>query len=81
MSRELTERQLWFKNRIGKIIYRNCNGCHCDICTNILENGIFICDEFQAEYCYDTECEYNAEGFPLRYFDTKSEVDEWLKGL
>lgn len=75
------ERLQWFKSKIGQRLYRNDNGCACDICHHILEKGILIHDEFQAEYCYDTECEYNAEGTPMRYFDSKEQVAEWLSTL
>lgn len=81
MSRELTERQKWFMSKIGQRIYRNDDGCDCGVCKYILEHGIFINDELQAQYCYDIECDFNADGTPLRYFDTKQEVDEWLKTI
>ncbi len=81
MSRPIPERLQFFLDRIGKTLFRNDNGCSCDICALILEKGIYIHDAFQAEYCYDTECDYNRDGTPLRYFDTPGEVENWLKTI
>lgn len=81
MIHQLTERQKWFADRVGKWIYRNTHGCNCQSCKNVLENGIFINDEQHASYCYDIECDFNREGTPLRYFDTKEQVNEWLKSI
>lgn len=79
MTHPIPERKQWFKSKVGATLYRNDNGCSCDICRHILEYGILIHDEFQAEYCYDTECDYNRDGTPLRYFDTPGEVSDWLQ--
>lgn len=81
MIHQLTERQKWFRDRIEKIVYRNETSCKCNGCKNVFENGLYIQDLFHADYAYDNECDYNREGIPLRYFDTKLEVDEWLKIL
>lgn len=81
MSRPIPERLQFFLDRIGKTIYRNDDGCDCDLCKHTLEHGIFIHDRHQAQYCYDIECDFNSEGTPLRYFDTKIEVEEWLKTI
>lgn len=75
------ERLQFFLDRIGQRLYRNDDGCGCDICRHILEKGILIHDEFQAQYCYDIECDLTAECTSLRYFDTPEKVQEWLKTL
>lgn len=81
MSREIPQRLQWFISRIGHRIYRNDDGCSCNVCKHIVEYGLVIKDRLQAEYCYDCECDFNADGTPLRYFDTKEEVSEWLKTI
>lgn len=81
MSREPSERQKWFRSRIGKTIFRNENGCLCPVCNRVVANGLMIRDMEHADYLYDTECDYNRDGIPLRYFDTKQEVNEWLNTL
>ncbi len=75
------ERREWFLKHIGIILYRNDNGCHCAICEDTLHNGVMVGDEMHAIYLYDTETEYTGEGHPLRYFDTKEEVQEFIKSL
>lgn len=79
MSRELTEREKWFIERIGKRVYRNETSCQCIVCKGVAENGLIIHDKMHADYLYDCESESNGEGIPLRYFDTKEEVNEWLE--
>lgn len=76
-KRELTEREQFFRDRVGKRIYRNDNGCPCPICVSVLEKGLIVTDEYHADYLYDTESEYSGEGHPLRYFDTKEEATEF----
>jgi len=79
MTHPIPERKQWFRDRIGMILFRNETTCKCGICKNVYENGLHIHDIDQADYAYDCECEYTAEGFPLRYFDTREELNEWLK--
>jgi len=81
MSRPIPERLQWFLDRINQRVYRNDDGCDCEPCKKVLENGIVLIDRHQAQYCYDIECDFTAEGTPLRYFDTKGEVEEFVKGL
>ncbi len=81
MSREPSERQKWFHARIGKTVYRNQNGCDCLPCERVFDEGVVIHDSNHAIYLYDTECDYNRDGTPLRYFDSKQEVNEWLNAL
>ena len=75
-----TERENWFLARIGRVLYR-IEACSCEICRAVYENGIFVHDRNQAIYLYDIECAYNADGDPLRYFDTLAERDEYEKTL
>ena len=75
-----TEREAWFISKIGKTIYRS-EACSCEICRKVYENGIFVHDRNQAIYLYDIESSYNADGDPLRYFDTMAERDEYEKTL
>lgn len=81
MIHQPTERYKWFQSKIGSFLFRNGNGCTCLMCLRVKEHGIYVTDKQHASYLYDNECDYNREGTPLRYFDTKSEVDEWLKTL
>lgn len=76
-----TERLKWFLSKVGSTLYRNDHGCDCQSCKDVLERGVFINDELHAHYCYDIECDFNAEGTPLRYFDTISERDAWVKNV
>ncbi len=71
---KLAHRKSWFLRRIGERVFRNDTFC-CKHCNDIYQNGIIIHDEMHADYLICTEAEYNFEGFPLKYFDTKQEVD------
>ncbi len=75
------ERLQFFLSRIGKRVYRNDDGCDCNICKNVTENGLIVENELHANYLYDNECDYKRDGTPLRYFDTPGEVENWLKTL
>lgn len=75
------ERQQWFIDRIGKIVYRNYDGCSCHICHHIYNYGLAIDDKYHAHYLCEIEFSFNADGCPLRYFDTKQEVAEFEKSL
>lgn len=74
-----SERLQWFKDHVGKRVYRNANGCPCPSCASVVAHGLVIKDSLHAEYLCDSECDLNIEGTPLRYGDTKEEVEEWLK--
>lgn len=47
----------WFKERIGKRVYRTKSTCTCEICKNVFENGLIISDELHAHYLYDCQNE------------------------
>jgi hypothetical protein len=76
--REYTEREKWFIERVGKVVYRNKTSCPCDICNNVANNGLIIADHNHALYLSEIEAEYNIEGHPLKYCDTKEEVTEFI---
>lgn len=59
----------WFKDRIGKTIYRDTNNCPCDTCKNVLINGIFIEDMQVAQYLFDIQNDMKYEGIVLNYRD------------
>ncbi len=69
----MNDRRQWFKDRIGKRVFRNRNGCSCSVCEGVYQNGSIVDDEYWNYDC-ETEGEYNADGFPLQYFDTKEEA-------
>lgn len=74
-------RKQWFLDRIGKRVFRNMDKCDCAICAAIYEKGLVIVDRMMAQYLYDIETDFTADGAPLKYFDTKQEVTEFEKGL
>lgn len=64
------EREQWFLDRIGKRIYRENNGCPCEVCQKITDTGLIIADEMHASYLNDVEAMYNAESeHKLKYTD------------
>lgn len=75
------QRQQWFIDRIGKRVFRNDTGCECPSCKNTAKKGMIISDEMHAHYLYSVESDFNAGRFPMQYFDTKEEVEQWLKTL
>ena len=56
----------WYKDRIGKRVYRTESQCKCDVCTKVGEVGLIIADELHAQYLYDCQNELY-----LYYFDEK----------
>jgi len=74
---EYKQRQKWFIDRIGKIVYRNKTSCRCETCDKVYKNGLIISDENHAIYLHDNECCYNSENTPLKYFDTIEERDKF----
>lgn len=71
----------WFLDRIGKTVYRNRTSCMCAVCTKVYNDGLIIEDEFHAEYVSDYVASYNAEGSPLKYFDTLSDRNLFEHGM
>ena len=56
----------WFKNRIGKKIYRLTEACHCKHCQKSFEDGFVLYSKTHADYVY---CCQNEMG--LKYADKK----------
>ena len=56
----------WFKERVGKRVYRDNNNCQCNVCLAVYEHGLVIIDENHAHYLFDVENELG-----LIYSDTK----------
>jgi len=54
----------WFKERIGKRVFRNETSCKCSFCTFNQKNGLIIKDEKHAQYLFDMQNELQ-----LNYFD------------
>jgi hypothetical protein len=77
--RELTEREKWLIERIGKVVYRPKTSCTCEVCQNVYEHGLVIADRNHALYLSDMELEYTADGTPMQYFDTRQEAIDFEK--
>lgn len=75
----MSERLQWFLDRIGKRVYRPATTCKCGICADVVENGLIIADVPHAEYLWDVEGEYQANGIAIKYFDTKEEAEQLKK--
>lgn len=75
----INERRQWFRSRIESTVYRNHNGCNCSVCQDVVTEGLRIENQMHADYLYDNECDSTADGHPLRYFDTKEEVEAFVK--
>ena len=71
------ERQGWFSDRIGKIIYRNKTSCNCVVCEKVYREGLLIEDLQHSGFVCDCEFSFNVDGHKLRYFDTIEERDEY----
>lgn len=55
----------WFKDRIGKTIYRDMVSCQCYPCQKAGREGIKVVDEMHAGYLADIEVDLG-----IRYRDT-----------
>jgi hypothetical protein len=76
--KDYSEREKWFIDRIGKVVYRNKTSCTCSVCADVADNGLIIHDLAHALYLEEIEGMYNLEGHPLKYCDTKEEVTEFI---
>lgn len=56
----------WFLDRIGKKVFRTNGQCKCEVCANVVKNGLIIAGELHAIYLYDCQNELD-----LFYFDKK----------
>lgn len=75
---EITDREKWFIERVGKVIWRNKTNCPCSVCEDVYNNGLYLMDEGHASYVFCTESEYDVF---LKYFETKEERDIYEKEL
>lgn len=65
------DRLQWFKDRIGKRVYRGKTTCTCSICDGVSKEGLIIQDELHANYLYDVEGESHFDSkHPITYTDT-----------
>jgi hypothetical protein len=62
----------WFRDRIGKIVFRTTLDCDCQICKKIYESGLYITDMLHADYVHMVSNEIG-----IMYFDTAKERDEY----
>lgn len=69
IMREYTEREKWFIDRIGKVVYRQATTCQCEICKSVVLNGLMIHDEYHALYLCEMEEDYTESEHPIRYQD------------
>lgn len=63
----------WFKDRIGKRVYRTGTSCDCEICNCVVSQGLIIKDNIHAMYLNDIYHDFNAEGDYIMYYDTLEE--------
>jgi hypothetical protein len=61
----------WFKDRVGKKVYRTKSSCNCMVCSDVFEFGLYIADEFHANYLFD--CQNDLD---LYYFDEKPKEND-----
>lgn len=78
---KISNREQWFIDRIGKVVYRNKMTWDYGIFRSVYVNGLIITDECHANCLYCCESEFTAEGQTLKYFDTINERDEFEKCL
>ena len=70
----LSEREQWFLDRVGKRVWMNKTICKCPACIYYYNNGVII-SLLNAKYIYFKELLYNRDGIPMKYFDTPEERD------
>lgn len=69
------EREKWFQDRIGKVVYGAKSSCKCQTCKIVYSRSLKIMDKDHASYVHDFEGEIN-----IRYFDTIEERNEFENG-
>jgi len=57
----------WFKDRIGKRIFRDADGCDCSGCAKVVSDGLVVHNDFHADYLFTLQCDFMAEGTNLNY--------------
>jgi hypothetical protein len=63
----------WYKDRIGKKVFRTISICSCSYCIKAFEEGMTIHDEQFAKYLFGVqgEIQHNYEDFPTQKMNTK----------
>lgn len=61
----------WFKDRIGKKIYRDKLSCPCETCEVNGIHGLIVEDELHANYLSMIDADFAAEGTFCNYRDIK----------
>jgi hypothetical protein len=61
----------WYKDRIGKKVFRVKNICQCDYCLKYSREGMIIHNELHANYLYEVQNDTNHN-----YQDTPIEKTE-----
>ena len=64
-AKQLYEQRVgWFKDRIGKRVYRADTSCECDSCKRVSKEGLIISDSDHAVYLANVSGEMG-----IKYFD------------
>ncbi len=66
---DIDPRLTWFKERIGKRVFRTRSHCNCEFCNNVTERGMILLDEEDAIAHYNNELKFEKEGCNLEYRD------------
>jgi hypothetical protein len=69
---EYEKRKQWFLDRVGKVVYRDGNGCSCSVCERVKDKGVTIVDNMHALYLLDMEGMSNIpeeSNHPFKYRD------------
>lgn len=61
----------WFKERIGKTIYRDATKHCCNTCDHVATHGVTVADEDHAEYLAMIDMDFGADGVYSNYRDTQ----------
>lgn len=61
----------FFIDNIGKVIYRDTNGCTCPTCKDVEVNGLLVEDLSHATYLFNIQNDMMYEGVKLEYRDKK----------
>lgn len=68
-------RKDWFRDKIGKRIFRIKSTCPCESCLRVHREGIEVLDEDHADYLTIIEAETG-----IKYFDNVEERDKHERG-
>ena len=59
----------WFKNRIGKRIFRDKSTCDCAHCRAVEKEGLIVFDKQHAQHLADIDADFATCGAYLNYRD------------